>query len=144
MPQVGMSSHVGRPVIDERASLVAPFAAGVAVWMLTTPPCPSPPSDCHAPAGCGALADERRIVDSDDGAQDTGGEKWAQVPGDGFFGVTRFSMQRLSCSSKTRCTFYLMWDGKPDSHPANNYGCKKEYDVEARINTLFYIDQKAH
>jgi len=27
-------------------------------------------------------------------------------------------IQRLSCSSKTRCTFYLSWDGKPDSHPA--------------------------
>jgi quercetin dioxygenase-like cupin family protein len=27
-------------------------------------------------------------------------------------------VQRLSCSSKTRCTFYLSWDGKPDSHPA--------------------------
>ena len=27
-------------------------------------------------------------------------------------------VQRLSCSSKTRCTFYLSWDGKPQSHPA--------------------------
>jgi hypothetical protein len=27
-------------------------------------------------------------------------------------------VQRLSCSSKTRCTFYLSWDGKPESHPA--------------------------
>jgi quercetin dioxygenase-like cupin family protein len=27
-------------------------------------------------------------------------------------------VQRLSCTSKTRCTFYLSWDGKPDSHPA--------------------------
>lgn len=27
-------------------------------------------------------------------------------------------VQRLSCSSTTRCTFYLSWDGKPASHPA--------------------------
>ena len=26
--------------------------------------------------------------------------------------------QRLSCSSKTRCTFYLAWDGAPKSFPA--------------------------
>jgi quercetin dioxygenase-like cupin family protein len=25
-------------------------------------------------------------------------------------------VQRLSCSSKTRCTFYLAWDGPPASH----------------------------
>jgi len=27
-------------------------------------------------------------------------------------------VQRLSCGSKSRCTFYLAWDGKPGSHPA--------------------------
>src|SRR5271154_3875646 len=27
-------------------------------------------------------------------------------------------IQRLSCSSKTRCTFYLFWDGKFQSHAA--------------------------
>ncbi len=27
-------------------------------------------------------------------------------------------VQRISCTSKTRCTFYLSWDGKPNSHPA--------------------------
>ncbi len=27
-------------------------------------------------------------------------------------------VQRLSCSSTSRCTFYLSWDGKPNSHPA--------------------------
>jgi quercetin dioxygenase-like cupin family protein len=26
-------------------------------------------------------------------------------------------VQRLSCTSKSRCTFYLSWDGKPRSHP---------------------------
>jgi quercetin dioxygenase-like cupin family protein len=25
-------------------------------------------------------------------------------------------VQRLSCSSTARCTFYLAWDGKPQSH----------------------------
>jgi quercetin dioxygenase-like cupin family protein len=27
-------------------------------------------------------------------------------------------VQRLSCTSSTRCTFYLAWDGSPASHPA--------------------------
>ena len=35
----------------------------------------------------------------------------------GFAFLPAHEVQRLSCSSKTRCTFYLMWDGKPDSHP---------------------------
>jgi quercetin dioxygenase-like cupin family protein len=36
----------------------------------------------------------------------------------GFAFLPAREVQRLSCSSKTRCSFYLMWDGKPDSHPA--------------------------
>lgn len=36
----------------------------------------------------------------------------------GFAFLPAREVQRLSCSSKTRCTFYLFWDGKPDSHPA--------------------------
>jgi quercetin dioxygenase-like cupin family protein len=27
-------------------------------------------------------------------------------------------VQHLSCTSKTRCTFYLSWDGNPKSNPA--------------------------
>lgn len=27
-------------------------------------------------------------------------------------------VQRLACVSKTRCTFYIYWDGKLDFHPA--------------------------
>jgi quercetin dioxygenase-like cupin family protein len=27
-------------------------------------------------------------------------------------------VQRMSCSSKSRCTFYLAWDGNPASHAA--------------------------
>jgi quercetin dioxygenase-like cupin family protein len=36
----------------------------------------------------------------------------------GFGFLPAHEVQRLSCSSKTRCTFYLAWDGKPQSHPA--------------------------
>jgi quercetin dioxygenase-like cupin family protein len=36
----------------------------------------------------------------------------------GFAFLPAREVQRLSCSSKSRCTFYLSWDGKPDSHPA--------------------------
>ena len=37
----------------------------------------------------------------------------------GFAFLPAHEVQRLSCSSKTRCTFYLSWDGKPQSHPVN-------------------------
>jgi quercetin dioxygenase-like cupin family protein len=37
----------------------------------------------------------------------------------GFAFLPAREVQRLSCSSQTRCSFYLMWDGKPDSHPSN-------------------------
>ena len=36
----------------------------------------------------------------------------------GFAFLPSHAAQRLSCSSKTRCTFYLSLDGKPESHPA--------------------------
>jgi quercetin dioxygenase-like cupin family protein len=36
----------------------------------------------------------------------------------GFAFLPAHEVQRLSCTSTTRCTFYLSWDGKPDSHPA--------------------------
>jgi quercetin dioxygenase-like cupin family protein len=36
----------------------------------------------------------------------------------GFAFLPAHEVQRLSCSAKTRCTFYLSWDGKPNSHPA--------------------------
>jgi quercetin dioxygenase-like cupin family protein len=35
----------------------------------------------------------------------------------GFAFLPAGEVQRLSCSSTTRCSFYLSWDGKPDSHP---------------------------
>jgi len=35
----------------------------------------------------------------------------------GYAFLPAHEVQRLSCTSKTRCTFYLSWDGKPDSHP---------------------------
>jgi quercetin dioxygenase-like cupin family protein len=35
----------------------------------------------------------------------------------GFAFLPAKEAQRLSCTSKTRCTFYLSWDGNPKSHP---------------------------
>jgi quercetin dioxygenase-like cupin family protein len=43
----------------------------------------------------------------------------ATIDTGGFAFLPAGEVQRLSCSSKTRCSFYLMWDGKPDSHPSN-------------------------
>jgi quercetin dioxygenase-like cupin family protein len=36
----------------------------------------------------------------------------------GFAFLPAREIQRLSCTSATRCTFYLSWDGNPKSHPA--------------------------
>lgn len=36
----------------------------------------------------------------------------------GFAFLPAREVQRLSCTSKTRCTFYLSWDGDPKSYPA--------------------------
>jgi quercetin dioxygenase-like cupin family protein len=36
----------------------------------------------------------------------------------GFAFLPAGEVQRLSCSSKTRCTLYLSWDGKVNSRPA--------------------------
>jgi quercetin dioxygenase-like cupin family protein len=47
-------------------------------------------------------------------AQDSGS---SSIDSGGFAFLPAHEVQRLSCSSKTRCTFYLSWDGKPDSHP---------------------------
>jgi quercetin dioxygenase-like cupin family protein len=47
--------------------------------------------------------------------QDTGD---ALIDAGGYAFLPAREIQRLSCTSKTRCTFYLSWDGKPDSHPA--------------------------
>lgn len=35
----------------------------------------------------------------------------------GFAWLPAREVQRLSCGSAGRCTFYLSWDGNPDSHP---------------------------
>lgn len=35
----------------------------------------------------------------------------------GFAFLPAGEIQRLSCTSNSRCTLYLSWDGKPDSHP---------------------------
>ena len=36
----------------------------------------------------------------------------------GFAFLPSREVQRLACVSKTGCTFYIAWDGKPTSHPA--------------------------
>ena len=36
----------------------------------------------------------------------------------GFAYLPAREVQRLSCVSKTRCTFYVYWDGNPRSHAA--------------------------
>jgi len=47
--------------------------------------------------------------------QDTG---TTQVNTGGYAFLPAQEVQRMSCSSKTRCTFYLSWDGNPKSHAA--------------------------
>jgi len=47
--------------------------------------------------------------------QDSG--ETALNPG-GYAFLPAHAVQRLSCSSKARCTFYLSWDGKSASHAA--------------------------
>jgi len=36
----------------------------------------------------------------------------------GFAYLPAHEVQCLACTSKTRCSFYLSWDGNPTSHPA--------------------------
>src|SRR5262245_22223089 len=45
--------------------------------------------------------------------QDSGAK---EINAGGYAYLPAREVQRLSCSSKTRCTFYLAWDGKPTSH----------------------------
>ena len=42
----------------------------------------------------------------------------AAINAGGFAFLPAHEVQRLRCSSKTPCTFYLLWDGNPASHPA--------------------------
>jgi quercetin dioxygenase-like cupin family protein len=42
----------------------------------------------------------------------------AHIDAGGYAFLPAREVQRLACSSTTRCTFYLSWDGKPDSRPA--------------------------
>jgi quercetin dioxygenase-like cupin family protein len=43
------------------------------------------------------------------------GPETVLTPG-GFAFLPAREVQRLSCVSKTRCTFYIQWDGKLDNH----------------------------
>lgn len=42
----------------------------------------------------------------------------AKIETGGYAFLPAKEVQRLSCSSKTRCTFYLSWDGRPRTHQA--------------------------
>lgn len=44
------------------------------------------------------------------------GEQQTQVDQGGYVFLPAHEVQYLSCTSKTRCTFYLAWDGDPASH----------------------------
>ncbi len=48
-------------------------------------------------------------------AQETGN---THIDAGGFAYLPAHEIQRLSCTSKTRCRLYLSWDGKFASHPA--------------------------
>jgi quercetin dioxygenase-like cupin family protein len=41
-----------------------------------------------------------------------------QLDPGGFAFLPAKEVQRLACASKTRCTFYIQWDGKLDNHKA--------------------------
>ena len=42
----------------------------------------------------------------------------SRIDAGGYAFLPAHEVQRLSCTSQTRCTFYLSWDGNPQSHPA--------------------------
>jgi quercetin dioxygenase-like cupin family protein len=42
----------------------------------------------------------------------------AVINAGGYAFLPAREIQRMSCNSKMRCTFYLSWDGKPASHAA--------------------------
>ncbi len=46
------------------------------------------------------------------------GQADAVIETGGFAFLPAREVQRLSCGTAGRCTFYLMWDGPPQSHPA--------------------------
>jgi quercetin dioxygenase-like cupin family protein len=46
------------------------------------------------------------------------GEAVKNLDSGGFAFLPARQVQRLSCVSKTRCEFYIAWDGKPGTHKA--------------------------
>jgi quercetin dioxygenase-like cupin family protein len=42
----------------------------------------------------------------------------AVIDSGGFAFLPAREVQKLSCGAKSRCTFYLAWDGNPKSHPS--------------------------
>jgi len=56
------------------------------------------------------------VVEGDLVLREDTGEK--VIHAGGYAWLPAKQVQRLSCSSAGRCTFYLSWDGSPKSHPA--------------------------
>lgn len=62
-------------------------------------------------------ANERIVLIEGRIAIEDGGEKRFIEPG-GYAYLPARQVQKLTCDSRTRCSFYVFWDGAPESHPA--------------------------
>lgn len=63
-------------------------------------------------------ANERIVLIEGQLAMDGDGGKKVLEPG-GYAYLPARQVQRMSCVSNTRCSFYVSWDGSPKSHPAD-------------------------
>jgi quercetin dioxygenase-like cupin family protein len=63
-------------------------------------------------------ANERIVVLEGQLTVKVGAGPEAQVNAGGFAFLPAKEVQRLACTSKTRCTFYIHWDAKLDNHKA--------------------------
>jgi len=63
-------------------------------------------------------ANERIVLIEGRIAMEGDGEKKVLDPG-GYAYLPARQVQRMSCVSSTRCSFYVSWDGPPKSHPAD-------------------------
>jgi quercetin dioxygenase-like cupin family protein len=63
-------------------------------------------------------ANERIILLEGRIAMEEEGGKKVLEPG-GYAYLPARQVQRMSCVSTTRCSFYVSWDGSPKSHPAD-------------------------
>jgi quercetin dioxygenase-like cupin family protein len=63
-------------------------------------------------------ANERIVLIEGQLAMDEDGGKKVLEPG-GYAYLPARQVQRMSCVSSTRCSFYVSWDGSPKSHAAD-------------------------